>query len=96
MKMFKTSAIAALMIGGIALSGTAEAQNDNRDNRRGQPVISVGLGNVAFGYRDGYWDNGHRWHHWRNRRDHREYRGRSDGHYNDYNHDRDSNHGWQR
>jgi hypothetical protein len=94
MKMFKTGALAALLLGGIALA--ASAQPYDRDDHRGRPVISVGLGNVAFGFRDGYWDNGHRWHHWRNRRDHDNYRGRSDSHYNNYNHDRDSNHGWQR
>jgi hypothetical protein len=96
MQMFKNGAVAALIIGGIALAGTADAQPYDRGNHRSQPVVSIGLGNVAFGFRDGYWDNGHRWHHWRNRRDHSNYRGQSGNHYNDYNHDRDSNHGWQR
>lgn len=95
MKMFNTGAIAALILGGIALAGAADAQPYRR-HHRSQPVVSVGFGNVAFGFRDGYWDNGHRWHHWRNRRDHYRYRGQSGNRYNNYNHDRDSNHGWQR
>lgn len=71
--------------------------NNGRDygrNRSGS-VISIGFGDVAFGYRDGYWDNGHRWHRWNNSRDYRNYRGQHGNNYHDWNHNRDSNHGWQ-
>jgi hypothetical protein len=66
--------------------------------RSGQPtsIIAVDLGGIAFGYRDGYWDNGHRWHRWTHRADYRSYRDRNGSNYHDWNHDRDSNDGWQR
>jgi len=35
---------------------------------RRRPAInfSILLGNIVFAYRDGYYDNGRRWHNWRN------------------------------
>ena len=56
--------------------------------------ISIDFGNVAFGYRDGYWDRGHQWHHWRNRDEANGYRNAPGSHYNDYGHNRDRDHGW--
>ena len=47
-------------------------RRDWRDGRRnnwrndGEVGFSVSLGNVAFGYSDGYYDNNRRWHRWRN------------------------------
>jgi hypothetical protein len=63
-----------------------------------QPVglISVDMGGIAFGYADGYWDNGHTWHRWNSKKDSRAYRNRSGSHYYTRNHDRYSNDGWQR
>jgi len=58
--------------------------------------ISLDVGNVAFGYQDGYWDQGHHWHHWRNQSEARYYRTSQGNHYNNYRHDRDSNQGWRR
>jgi hypothetical protein len=58
--------------------------------------VSLDVGNVAFGYQDGYWDQGHRWHHWRNRRDARMYRNAHGSQYNNYRHDRDPDQGWRR
>ena len=65
---------------------------------RAQPVglISVDTGGIAFGYRDGYWDNSHQWHKWRHRNDYRAYRDSNGSHYYSRNHDRYSNDGWQR
>jgi len=57
--------------------------------------ISLDVGNVAFGYRDGYWDRDHHWHHWKNRDEARYYRNAPGNRYNDYRHDRDGNDGWQ-
>ena len=37
---------------------------DWRNDRRAD--FSVVLGDVVFGYEDGYYDNGRRWHDWRN------------------------------
>ena len=63
---------------------------------RGNNTVTIGFGNIAYGYRDGYWDNGHRWHHWRNRRDFQGYRNGNGSNYHDMNHDREDNNGWQR
>lgn len=65
---------------------------------RAQPagLISVDLGGIAFGYRDGYWDNGHTWHRWNSRHEAYAYRNRSDSHYRNRDHDRYDNDGWQR
>jgi hypothetical protein len=65
----------------------------NHDRDAGN--VTIGFGNIAYGYRDGYWDNGHRWHHWRHRGDYRGYRDRSGSNYHDMNHDRENNGGWQ-
>ena len=40
----------------------SDRRMDNRDNG----AVSLSFGSVAFGYSDGYWDNGHRWHRWNN------------------------------
>jgi opacity protein-like surface antigen len=68
------------------------------DMYRTQPagVLSVNLGGIAFGYRDGYWDNGHTWHNWRRSGDYRKYRDQSGSNYHNWRHDRDGNDGWQR
>jgi hypothetical protein len=58
--------------------------------------ISLDVGNVAFGYQDGYWDQNHHWHHWRNQREARYYRNAPGNHYGDYRHDRDNDQGWRR
>ena len=36
--------------------------------------FSFRVGNVAMGFNDGYYDNGHRWHRWRDAREHEWYR----------------------
>jgi len=68
----------------------------NHDRNTNNGGVTIGFGNVAFGYRDGYWDNGHRWHHWRNRHDYRGYRDQNGSNYHDMNHNRENNDGWQR
>jgi hypothetical protein len=68
------------------------------DMYRAQPasLISVDLNGIAFGYSDGYWDNGHRWHKWHRGRDMRAYRDRSGSNYHNYQHDHGGSDGWQR
>jgi hypothetical protein len=87
--MFKVISGAAIVLGlagaSLASVGTASAQNVG---------ISFNLGDVAYGYQDGYWDRGHHWHHWRNRREERYYRTSSGSQYHAWRHDRDSDHGW--
>jgi len=85
-KVFK-GAILTLGLIGATLS-TAETAS------AGSVGISLNLGNVAFAYQDGYWDQGHHWHHWRNRHEAREYRARKHNEYHDWNHDRDHDRGW--
>ena len=96
MRIFTKSAVMALALSGTALVTAGAANADRYDGRdRSGPIISIGLGNVAFGYRDGYWDGGHRWHHWRHNRDYRTYRDQDGSNYHNWNHDRDGNDGWQ-
>ena len=100
MRMFLKGAAIVLALAGTALltAGTADAQGSYNNGYRHNdiPIISIGFGDVAYGYRDGYWDGGHRWHHWRHNRDYRTYRYQHGSNYHDWNHDRDSDNGWQR
>jgi hypothetical protein len=87
----------------VALSAGAAAADpyDNHDRRDTNGAVSVtvgdpGLNSIAFGYRDGYWDNGHQWHRWHNRHDSRAYRNQTGASYHDWNHDRDHDMGWSR
>jgi hypothetical protein len=108
MRTFLTSAAIALALAGTSLATVTPASADgfsvsvgnnqghDYGRNRSASIISVGFGDVAFGYRDGYWDNGHRWHRWNNSRDYRNYRSQHGSNYHDWNHDRDSDHGWQR
>jgi hypothetical protein len=59
----------------------------------GGPTIVFDVNEVAFGYRDGYWDHGHRWHDWR-AGEMSTYRNGPGNRFNDWNHDRDPDHGW--
>jgi hypothetical protein len=81
--------------GGFAISVGNDRGHDQGRNRSSS-VVSLAFGNVAFGYRDGYWDNGHRWHRWNNDRDYRNYRNHHGGNYRDWNHDRNGGDGWDR
>ncbi len=107
MRRFLTSAAIVLALAGtsfaIATPASADGfsvtvgNNNGYDNyrHRSGATISVGFGDAAFGYRDGYWDNGHRWHRWNNDRDYRNYRNHHAGSYSDWNHDRYGGDGWQ-
>jgi len=63
-------------------------------HHRGQSALMFDFGTVAFGYNDGYWDTGHRWHNWRNRADYDGYRSRGQN-FHRWNHDRDHDNGWR-
>ncbi len=54
-----------------------------------QVGISLNFGDVAIGYRDGYWDSHHRWHRWAHADDWRQYQRAHPEHYHDYTHDHD-------
>ncbi len=81
----------------VALSASAASANSWHHHRHhNNSAISIGFDNIAFGYNDGYWDNGHQWHTWGQGQDYRSYRDHAGSHYYNYNHDRDHNMGWQR
>jgi|SRR5690242_20708026 hypothetical protein len=56
--------------------------------------IYFNTGDVAFAYRDGWWDQNHRWHPWRNQNEWRWYRAHYARNYYDWNHSRDRDQGW--
>jgi hypothetical protein len=74
------------------------ARYDRRWHRHGgsRNVISINFGDIAFGYSDGYWDNGHRWHAWNSDSDARAYRASHGSNFHSWRHDRNSDNGWQR
>lgn len=59
-------------------------------------AVVMDANGIAFGYRDGYWDNGHQWHRWHDRHAYRAYRNQTGANYHDWNHDRDHDMGWSR
>ena len=75
---------------GIAISSSDRGRNHTTTG------VTFSFGDVAFGYRDGYWDNDHRWHKWRNARDHRSYRDQYRDNYRDGYHHRYRGQGWRR
>jgi hypothetical protein len=66
----------------------------DRDSDQGWRGLTLAVGDVAFGYQDGYWDHAHQWHQWRNDQEMRDYRSAPGNHYNDFRHDRDGGDGW--
>ena len=107
MRMLLKSTAIALALAGAALmtTGTASAAgvylgigtgDSHPDGDHSGAVIAVDFGHVAYGYRDGYWDNDHNWHRWQNDHDYRTYRDQYGNTYHDWNHDRDTNNGWLR
>jgi hypothetical protein len=93
---FKTAAI-ALAIASSSLTLGCMSDRDARygRNHRDSAAVSVDFGNVAVGYQDGYWDNGHAWHQWSDDGHRQSYRNHRGNRYSDWNHDRDGNDGWR-
>ena len=58
LRLLAASALCA--VGTVAMTMPAVA------NDRGDVSFSISLGDAAFGYDDGYYDNNRRWHDWRN------------------------------
>jgi len=58
-----------------------------------RPAVQIDFGNVAFGYRDGYYDQGHRYHRWAHR-DAVRYQTQYHDHYRDMTHSRDRHRSW--
>jgi len=57
-------------------------------------AVTFSLGDIAFGYNDGYWDHGHQWHAWQNHNDMQSYKSAQNSRYHDWKHTRDPNQGW--
>ena len=55
--------------------------------------VTIDFGNVGVGYRDGYYDRGHRYHSW-HRSDAVAYRTKYHDNYRDMYHYRDHNRSW--
>lgn len=103
MGIFLKAAVLALTLGGAICASTSIANGNDfvirtsdRGRDHGNASVSFNFGNVAFAYRDGYWDNDHRWHKWRNNREHRDYRDNHRDNYRDGYHRRYHGQGWQR
>jgi hypothetical protein len=96
--IFKSLTAALMLAAATAASGCVvhrDADNGRFDRQARESVgVSVGFGDIGFGYSDGYWDNGHRWHRWSNDGERASYRNYQGNHYNDWNHDRDPDEGW--
>jgi hypothetical protein len=58
-------------------------------------TVGIGNGGIAFGYSDGYWDRGHKWHNWENREAAERFRSENREHYYERTHDRDRDEGWR-
>lgn len=102
MRMILKGAAIALAVAGASFATTSSTNagsysvttsHHGRDHRGTN--VSFDFGTIAIGYRDGYWDNGHRWHKWRNRGDHDNYRSQYHDNYRDGYHHRYRHQGWR-
>ncbi len=90
--------IKALVIAGVLGAGSlaaAPSASAYPYHRSGASVY-FDFGNVAIGYRDGYYDRYHRWHRWERDRDRDYWRHRYHRRFYDYDRDRDYDRGYHR
>jgi hypothetical protein len=80
-----TAALLALALAGGSLA-VVPAKAD------GVTVVTPG---IAFGYNDGYWDQGHAWHTWANSDARVTYQRDHHDHFYGWRHDRDHDLGWR-
>jgi hypothetical protein len=85
-KILKVAAIA------ITLSGGAFASVNFAN--AAEVGISFNTGDVAYGYKDGYWDKSHAWHKWQHPSHRDAYRSAQGSQYHDWQHTRDADKGW--
>lgn len=96
-KMSLLLAAAAVALSAGAASADHYDHYNNHYNghyRHGGNAVAIDFGTVAFGYNDGYWDTGHRWHNWGNRSDYNNYRSHGQN-FHGWNHNRDHDNGWR-
>jgi hypothetical protein len=58
-------------------------------------TVTTTRSGIAFGYNDGYWDQGHKWHAWQNREEADHFRAANQAHYFDRKHDAEKDQGWR-
>ncbi len=94
--MLLAVSVVALSAGATGAAAADFGNDHMRDSGRshGGAAVTIGFDDVAFGYRDGYWDNGHQWHSWSNNTAFARYRDHGTN-YHGWNHTRDADHGWQ-
>ncbi|HEY0107177.1 MAG TPA: hypothetical protein VGB91_13930 [Rhizomicrobium sp.] len=92
-KMSLLLAATVVALSGVAAGAANLSFSDGNRHHGGGSSLSIDIGSVAFGYNDGYWDTGHRWHKWRNSAERQNYRSHGQNFHN-YGHNRNTNHGW--
>jgi len=85
-KIIKAALVAVSIAAGSLAVQSAMAQN---------VTVGIGPGGIAFGYTDGYWDTGHRWHAWASAEEAARWRAANRAHYYAWKHDRDRDEGWR-
>ena len=80
--------IAAGLVGAMfSTAGLASAAGSSAS-------VTFNLGDIAFGYNDGYWDHAHQWHAWKNHDDMQSYKSAQNTQFHDWKHSRDPDQGW--
>jgi len=89
--------IAAAAFVGVAVAAGSLPHAQAQDFNLSVPGFnfSFDTGDVAYAYRDGYWDHHHNWHRWHSEREAREFRTRYEDRYDDRQHDRVPGGGWR-
>ena len=99
-KFLKGAAIALALAGTVLATSVAvnaagiTIGTSERGRDHGNTGIAISIGDVAFAFQDGYWDNGHRWHKWRNSREQQDYRNQHADKYRNGYHGHYSGQGW--
>jgi hypothetical protein len=86
--------ILATALIGLSLA-TASAVPTNQALAADNVTVGISNGGVAFGYGDGYWDRGHKWHNWENKGAADRFRTENKDHYYDGKHDNAPAAGWR-
>jgi hypothetical protein len=84
----KTSLKMMIAAGALGFAGLVASAPATTASAQGF-ALSFNIGNVAFGYTDGYYDNHRRWHRWRSTRERDWYMRNHRGSYHAMRHDRD-------
>jgi hypothetical protein len=85
-KIMTAALVALALVGGsFAIAPTTATAAD----------VTVSVPGVAFGYDDGYWDQGHAWHGWATPDARVQFQTANHDHYYGWKHDRDSDMGWR-